>query len=51
MANEAVKEVFEVGSERQCCMQKCGQTLLDVNIRASTRGLERADVSESKFDA
>ena len=38
VANEAVKEVFEVGSERQCCIQKCGQTLLDVNIRASTRG-------------
>jgi hypothetical protein len=49
VANEAVKDVFEVGSERQCSIEKRGQTLLEVNIRASTRGLERADVSELKL--
>lgn len=34
--NEPVKDMFEDKSEQQCSVQKCGQTLLYVNIRASS---------------
>ena len=34
VTNELVKGVFEDESEQQCTVLKCGQTLLDVNMRA-----------------